>query len=252
MGRSSIFGIILGTFAFSASSHAKVFHLKEQTAGTYLQATGGTSLLNDTAYSKSDVTFENKVGYNMSGEFGFMFLASRTWIRLGVALLRPQVIEGAQAKDTSDAVLYRLNSGIIAFGPVMSFEFPIKVFESTRFYFMGGLGYMKVTVKNDYQFTAAGTTAYSLADYTEEASAYTWMSEVGIGMELPLADASTFILNTGYRSLTANGLKHERSTPAIGGAIDSGDTLKDSNGQDRNLNLSSYWVGIGLRFYWNF
>lgn len=241
--------LLLG-LVIAHSAEARVFKLKEQSVGTYIQGTGGTSVLSNSAYSRTDATFENKVEYTTSAEFGLMFLASRTWIRLGVELIRPQAILGAQAKDASDNVLYRVDSNILAWGPVVNFEFPLKIGESTRFFFVAGLGYMKITVKNDYHMTTTGNTVYGVADYAEEASSYSFMGQGGLGMEVALADTATFVLSSGYRGLIGTNLKHERPNSAIGGNINAGDTLRDNNG-DRTLDLSGFWAGVALRFYWN-
>ncbi len=244
-----LFLVLLGLF-YASQADARVFKLKEQTVGTYFQGTGGTSVLSNTAYSRSNATFENKVEYTTSAEFGLMFLASRTWIRVGVELLRPQAIQGAQAKNASGTVLYRVDSNILAWGPVVNFEFPLNVGESTRFFVSGGLGYMKVTVKNDYHMTGEGSALYGVADYAEEASAYSFMGTGGVGFEVGLADTATFVLSTGYRALIGTNLKHERPNSTIDGNINAGDTFRDNNG-DRTIDLSGFWAGAAFRFYWN-
>jgi hypothetical protein len=244
-----LFLVLLWSFV-ATHADARVFKLKEQTVGTYIQGTGGTSVLSNSAYSRTDATFENKVEYTTSAEFGLMFLASRTWIRLGIELIRPQAILGAQAKDSSDVVLYRVDSNVLAWGPVVNFEFPLSVGESSRFFVSGGLGYMKITVKNDYHMTSAGNTLYGVADYAEEASGYSFMGSAGLGFEMGLADTATFVLSSGYRGLIGSNLKHERANSGIGGAINSGDTLRDNNG-DRIIDMSGFWAGAAFRFYWN-
>jgi len=244
--------IVLCCFVFASLAEARVFRMKEQTAGTYIQGTAGNSLLGNSVFNRYDVNIENKVSYNAGGEFGLMFLASRTWIRVGVEIIRPHLIEGAQAKDTvSEQVYYRVNSSVLSWGPVVNLEFPLRVFESVRLFFTGGLGYMKTTVKNDYVMTSLGNTTYGVSDYTEEASAYSFMSQGGLGVEFALADSSTFVLSGGYRGLIASNLKHERSNATIDGNVNAGDSFRDGSG-DRVINLSGYWVGLGLRFYWNF
>jgi hypothetical protein len=248
---SKAFAWTAAMFLFlTSTAQARVFHLKEQSFGTYIEGTGGNSALGDSAFHHSGLSFENKEDYSLSGEFGLMFLASRTWIRLGIQLIRPHAIAGAQAADSSGSVLYRVDNSVLAWGPVATFEFPLKIGESSRLFVLGGLGYMKVTVKNDYHLTSAGNAVYHVADYAEEASAYSLMGQGGLGWEAALADNATFTLTTGYRGLVATSLKHERANATIDGAINAGDTWKDADG-DRSLDLSGFWVGLGLRFYWN-
>ncbi len=235
---------------FTSQSHARVFKLKEQTIGTYFGGTAGTSVLSNTAFSRTDVTIENKVDYMTSAEFGLMYLASRTWIRIGVELVRASPVTGAQATDTGGTVLYRVDSNILSWGPVINLEFPIRVGESSRIFLEGGIGYMKTTVKNDYHLTADGNALYGVADYAEEASSYSFKGNVGLGIEMGLADTATFVLTTGYRSLIGTNLKHERAITGIGGAINAGDTLRDNNG-DRTIDMSGFYAGAAFRFYWN-
>ena len=243
--------ICLFLFLAGLSAEAKVFKLSDQNFGTYIFGTLGNSAVADSAYVRDNVSFENKVGYNGGGEVGVSFLLSRAWMRLGVELIRPQSIQGAQAVNSAGTTLYRVNSGILAWDPVANFELPIKVFEIARFYFVGGIGYMKVTVKNDYELTDAGRSTFGVTNYSEEATGYSFMGQGGLGMEISLADTATFTLGGGYRYLRAYGLQHERANSTVDGTISAGDTLR-SNAGDRVIDLSGAYAMAGFRIYFNY
>ncbi len=223
--------------------------LKDHWIGTYLQGTGGPSLLQKSSFERNDVTFANKVDYNLSGEVGVLFAFERAVVKVGLEAVRPQVVQGGQATGAGEVTLYSVTSGIISYGPTVGLDLQLGNFENFRFYILASAGYMKTTLKNDYQFTTPGQTQYSLIDYTEEGSAYSIMGRGGVGLEFPFSDAVTMSLEVGYRSLVASGLVHERGATTFSGAVTAGQTMKNRNGVDRVVDLSGGWAGVGLRFY---
>jgi hypothetical protein len=228
---------------------ARVFKLTDESFATYLQGAVGPSLIQKSSYERSDVTFSNKVEYNLSGEVGVLFTVSRTNLKLGLEIIRPQAITGAQALGEGEVPYYRVTSGIISYGPTIGFDFLLGASPHFRFFVSASLGYMKTTLKNDYAFTSEGQTRYGLIDYTEEGSAYSVMTRGGLGVEFSFSDNVTMALDAGYRSLVATGLQHERVAITLGGPVSIGHTMKDENGADRKVDLSGATMGVGLRFY---
>jgi len=232
------------------SAEARVFKLKDETFAAYVHFMGGTSLIQKSSFERTDVTFSNKVDYNLSGDFGVLFAMSRANFKLGLEFIRPQVVSGAQAIGAGDVLYYRVTSGIISYGPVAGLDLILKAGESYRIYITTALGYMKTTLKNDYEFSSQGRTNYGgINDYTEEGSAIGAMGRGGLGLEFSLADTATLAFDVGYRSLTTTNLIHERTAVTLNGSVVSGGVMKDQNGNDRKVNLSGGWAGIGLRFY---
>ncbi|MGE3972997.1 MAG: hypothetical protein AB7F59_00575 [Bdellovibrionales bacterium] len=240
--------ILLHIF-FVANAEARVAKLKDQTLATYIHGTFGLSLIGKSPYERADVTFTNQVAYNASGEIGALFTLSRTNFKLGLEVIRPQLIQGAQAQGAGEVTLYRVTSGIVSYGPTLGFDFLLGSYDNFRFYITSSIGYMKTTLKNDYAFTDEGRTQYSLIDHTEEGSAYNVMSRGGLGMEFSFSDNTSLAMDLGYRSLVATGLVHERPAATFNGTVSAGDVMKDPNGNNRKVDLSGAWIGMGLRFY---
>jgi hypothetical protein len=245
---SLFFGLLLA----SSAAQARVFDFNKETLASYFRGTAAQSNLKKTAFEKAggqDLTFSDQPSYNYSGEFGVLFKISNVNVRLGAEIFRPNAITGIEAKDASEAVLYTIDSGIISYGGVLSMDFPLVKGDRSRIFLSLGGGYFNTTLKNDFRFTSAGTSAYGVGDYVEEASAASYMGQASFGYEFLLSDSVTCVFDAGYRNMLINGLKHSRTATTLIGAVNPGQPMQNYDGADRVLDLSGIWAGLSLRFY---
>ena len=239
----------------SIQVEARVFDFKNEKVASFLGGTAGLSNLKKMGYEfagPTGLTFNDEAKYLYTGELGVLIsMKSVNW-RLGLELLRPHTPTDVAVKNAAQTTLYSLTSGVLGAGAVTYLDFILGGGPSNRFYLTIGAGYTKVTLKNEYIFTADGTTAYGLGPYTEEGSSWAYSAMAGAGWESVLADTVTFTFNLGYRYMLAQKFIHEREAQTLLGAVAPGQVMKNNDGTDRKLDLSSTWVGLGLRFYLRF
>ncbi len=75
------------------------------------------------------------------------------------------------------------------------------------------------------------------------------MYESSMGFEFSLADNVTMLFDTGYRYLLATGFKHSRSANTFLGDVSKGSDMKINGGGQREIDMTSLYVGFGFKFY---
>lgn len=242
----------LSVVVVSATAQARVFNFAGLNVSSYLRAAGGTSYFGNDAFGNaggSGATYSDGVLYQFSGEFGFSFELSSMTARLGFEMHRPQHLSMYEAKNSSGTTLYYTDSDIICYSPTLTFEFPLNKTQTTRSYFFAGGGYSYVTLKNQISFTSAGTTAYGLADFSEDGKAQSIFGIGGWGFETLMVDNVTFGMELGYRFMEVYHLIHKSNSTTFLGSKVEGDVMKNTDGSDRFLNLSQPFLSFVLRFY---
>ncbi|MDZ4662136.1 MAG: hypothetical protein SGJ18_11020 [Pseudomonadota bacterium] len=249
---SSLFTLVL---AFTTSTtEAKVFNLTNVNASSYLKAIGGTSNIHNDAFihgggGYDQVTVKDGAIYSFGGEFGFSFEAGSTTTRLGIELARPQKLSDYEVKDANGAILYTLESEIVAFSPSVTFEWALAKAGTSKTYVFTGGGYSYVTLVNNYNMTSAGTTAFSKASFIEDAKTQAIFGTLGLGYEMLLVDNVTISMEFGYRHLEARRFLMRGTSDAISKNYQADDVLKNTDGSDRRLILSHPFVGVLFKFY---
>ncbi len=235
-----------------AQANARVFNFAGVNVSSYLKGAGGTAYFGNDAFANSagpGVTYSDGVLYQFSGEFGFSFEMSSFTARLGFEMHRPQHLTLYEGKNTGGTVLYTVDSDIISYSPTLTLEFPLGKAQTTKSYIFLGVGYGYVTLKNTYAFTATGTSTYSLADFSEDGKGQTIFGTAGWGFETLMVDNVTFGMEFGYRYMEAYKLVHKSSSTTFLGNKVEGDNMKNSDGDDRFLNLSQPFLAFLFRFY---
>lgn len=248
-----IFSVIfLMTALFSSVAQARVFDLNAASFGTYFGGTIGSSQLSKQPWGDSSgatTTTDTPIRLNYSGEFGFLVAVPKINLRFGVEYLQPQQLSDIKGKNLSEQQVFTLNSNTRAIMPKASVEFVVWKTNSSAFIFGGSAGYAMVTMENQYQMTAQGTTDFGVGDYNEKATGNAIGAEGFIGYEFVFSDNVTLFTNLGYRYLMVTKLKHQNANSAIGGAVTKGSTVTNQDGTNRNLNMSAAQAAIHFRFY---
>lgn len=232
------------------TAQARVFDLNSQSFAGYFLVTGGTSSLGSDAYSNeaSNVSFDNSAKYNYSGEFGLLWSNPDINFRLGLEILAPESVNTNGSR--SGTALYSDTSAVLGLVPKATVEIKLKSDQVYRTFIGLGAGYAMVTMKNDYNLTSAGQTAFpGVSNGNVQAKGYGTLLEASLGLERLLNDATTFTMVGGYRQLMINSLDYSNSTTTFSGSVNSGSQAVDVNGNARKLNLSGPFVGLGFRFY---
>ena len=245
--------ITLMTVLFSAPAQARVFDLRSSSFATYFGGSIGSSQLSKQPWGDSSgpatTTFDQSVKLNYSGEFGVLMGVPKVNIRLGIEYLQPQKLSDIKGKNASDQQLFILSSNTRAIIPKAALEFIVWKTNSSAFIFGGSVGYAMVTMENQYQMDTAGTTAFGVGSYGEKGTGNAIGSEGFVGYEFVFSDNVTVFANLGYRYLLVTELKHQVAHTGINGAVAKDSTVVNSDGKNRNLNLSAGQAAIQFRFY---
>lgn len=237
--------------AFGSESEARVFNINKETFAAYFSVGGGSSLLGATPFdneSGSGVTFDKKVQYNYQGEFGFLYSRPRASLRFGIEFLKPQSVETTANDGTDD--LYTNTVDILGFVPKLTLELNLHRGQTYRSFFSAGVGLADITMKNSYEMTTAGQTAYpGIYSHSIEAKGSATTLTAALGYEGLLSDTTTILFETGYRQLKVDNLKYSKAADTFTGSKTAGDPVVDSSGDRRNLDLGGFFVNIGFRFF---
>lgn len=232
-------------FVYASTLHARAFNMKNESVGSYLLLSAGTSVVKTQAFANESVatSYDGEVNNNYSGEFGVFFGGGPILMSLGMEIIQPPPLKGVIAKQSGSQV-YLMDSSIMSYAPKASLDLNLKTGGSYRVFVRGGAGYAFVQVKNDYSSVAlsAGTHSVSMKG--------TSISYGGsLGLELFMMDTTTFILQADYRVLRFKELKYSQDVTTFTGTYSSGDSVTDTTGAKRELDLSSTMMTMGFRFY---
>lgn len=234
-------------------AEGRVFDFKKEHFATYFRGNGATTVIGKSAYGKSSGTstsFSIEPAYTYGGEFGVLFTSGKFGLRVGIEAINPKKVDGAEGKDSSGALLMSMTSQIASYGPAVHIEIGAVTTNTTKLLIVGGAGIGNLTMTNSYSLTAAGSAAYpGVADFTEEGKGTAYTSDLGVAYEFSMVDNVTMVLDLGYRYFFVPKLTHERAATTFLGAVAVGDTVRNSDGTNRSLNLSGPFAGLAFRFY---
>ena len=251
-------GFFLAALLLMASAaQARIFNYKDSNLAMFLGGSLGTSQASQDAFANADgaAAVDKDTKYAYSGEFGVLLgLNENLRMRMGAEIIQHTPISKAPGLNASGAELFSLDSSIFVFNPNLVFEYSFKNLGGFRFFGEAGVGYAMVTASNSYAMTAAGTSAFGVSDYKEGMTGTAISSMAGVGMEMIFVDNTTFSLHAGYRHIPVKELKYAGDVKTISqpGGVSKGDTVLNSDGSKRALNLDDIFVGVTLRFFLHF
>jgi hypothetical protein len=222
---------------------------KETFAG-YFSLSGGSSMLGQEAFEKeaSGVTYSSKVGYNYGGEFGVVYARTAASLRFGIEIIKPQLLDNVKGSN-STTHLYSIKSDVMAIVPKVTADINLRTTQTARSFVTASAGYANVTLKNTYTMTAAGTAAYPGMDTAAEAKGTGTQLAASLGQEGFLSDNTTYIFEIGYKQLLVDNMKYSKDANLFGTSHSSGDAMKKTDGESRDLNLGGVVISLGFRFY---
>jgi len=246
--------LLLGLWAGPAQ--ARVFSFKTESFAAYFRGTYGLSKLEQAPFvggAGSNVTFsgaKTKHTGNFSGELGFLTnLGEVVSFRVGAEVLQSRVSD-IIGSDSGGTKLYNLTSEVFVFNPVATLELNISTSDSFRFSVFGGVGLADVSVDNKYAFTSSGLSTLGVSsDYTEKSGALVISAHYGAQIEFAFADTSSMALELGYRYMPVKELKYKGDESTILGAVSKNDTVLNTDGSNRNLDLGGFYAALAFRFY---
>lgn len=246
--------IVLGTLislGFVSSAQARVFSMNDESFAAYLRGTFGQPVTN-TLNSKSsgnNVTLDSEHAYNFSGEFGFIYATQFLNIRFGLEVIKPSDLKDSVGKSSGGSEYYTMTSEISAIVPKMVLEFNVWQRNISRVSVTAGIGYASLVARNSYSMTQAGTTALGVNEFAEDLRGTAPVYEGGLAYERLLSDTTTFVIEAGYRGLVIPEVRHNSSVTTFQGAVNKNDIAKNMDGSNRELDLTNYYGGVGLRFW---
>lgn len=245
--------IALLIFTIAVPTYARVFSITQASFATYFKGTAGISQLQKHPYEKTSGTqtlFSDDINSNFSGEFGIIFPSKDYSLRLGLQLIRPYSPSTLKGKDSSGTELLEVDTSVLGIFPMAHFEYYLARNNLGRVYFSVGGGYGRVSLTNDYTFTAAGDALYSpLTSFKERSSQYTYIVETSIGYEMSFIQAVTFSFDLGYRYSVARELKYNNAGTNFIGTHPEDAPVLNSDGTAKSLDLGGVFTGLSFRFY---
>ncbi len=235
----------------SLNSEGRVFSMGKESFAAYLRGTMGPKFTNTLVSdsSGSNVTLDSVSASNRSAEFGFIYASPFLNVRFGLEVVNPEDLKKRIGFSSAQAEYYSLTSETSVTTPKINFEVNLHKTNSTRTILILGAGYANLVGRNSYVFTSAGTADLSASDFSEDLRATTVSYEMGLGYEFHLADTTTLLLETGYRFMKFDTIKHNKDTTTLQGAVIKGDAAKNMDGSNRTLNLSNYYGGLSVRIW---
>ncbi len=240
----------------SGEAGARVFKMKQENLGTYFKGDYTPSALGSTPYSLSSgagtVFTAPGVQYHTGLEVGFFYVYRALTLRLGFENLRAQPLDNVIGTDAGGTDLLAIKSSLVSFAPIFHLDFNLYETDTTRFYLGVGAAQIKLKSVLDYEFTSAGLTAFpGVANYREEVQAELISGVLSLGYEFLLTDATTTVIELGYRNQKALALVQQKAINqnVDGNAIAVGDTALNSDATPRTLDTSGAFLGLAFRFY---
>lgn len=242
---------------FSVNSEARVFNINEASFGTYFKGSYGISNTKKDAFKGSSgastTSFSEAADFNWGGELGFFFPNPNFNVRLGLTIIAPNVSSENSGTNAGGTSLMNVDSSVYGFFPTVHLEYFVASNSWGRTYVSFGGGYGKVSMKNSYNLTSDGNTAYPTVsdEFTERASQYATIMELAVGYEMSFVQTVTVAFDFGYRYSTADSLKYEGTGDDFLGGHNDGDDVVNSDGNKRSLDLGGVFAGLSFRFYFN-
>lgn len=240
------------SIVLSPAASARVFDITQQSFAAYVRGTIGPSLLKQDAFANSDgpgTKLSGKSSFDYTGEFGFLFpLTNQLNVRFGLQLFQSSPVADS-GYSPSGVKRFDLKSDVFVYAPVAALEYAYDQLGNTRFLVSAGAGYADVTVDNDYKM--APTSDLSTNDFTEKMHSSVINGFVSLGVETQFTDTATVMLDFGYRYFPVRSLSYKSNVTsfAASSGASQGDTVKNSDGTTRKLDLGGIFAGIAFRFY---
>jgi hypothetical protein len=200
--------------------------------------------------SGTDITIDDAVNFNLGGEIGLVFTASRAAFRLGVESIHPNPIEAKDGLNSSSQIMYTFDSDISVLLPKADIDFVLGSGPTWRIFMSLGGGVGTLSYKNAYALTTDGQTAFAgIADFSEEGTSTATMMEGGFNFEHLFTDTTTIIVELGYRQLNFDKLKYKDDVTTFTGVHLKGDDILNSDATAKKINFGGLVAGICFRFY---
>lgn len=229
-------------------SLGKALNLSQSSVASYLTMQSGLKKIGSTPFEfESQASqWSGEFGPGLGGEFGLSLTSRYISWRFGLEILKPNKVSGGQAKSaTSD--LYEYNSDLLGYAPKATLEISPWVTPNRRIFLTGFIGSYSFTLKNEYKSLSISPSV----DHTVELVGSGTLVGGGLGIEHNFVDTTSVLLECSYRSLVAKNFKYKGSGTSFLGAYTSGDPVNTSAGEPREINLSSFTLSLGLRFWLN-
>jgi len=237
---------------FVSPAEARVFDFKNEHVAIYVGGTFGNSAAGDGAYalaSGNGTKFDKKVESTASAEAGLLLSLEAVNFQLGVDYVMPRELKGVTGADSSGTPLFSLDSKLSAL--VVGGGIELIPYRKPRSRLLIGFkyGYSMANLTNRYSMTPAGTGAFGVGDYSEDATGTGVMLQGYAGWEINFTDVWTVAIHAGYRELRILGFKSTKETTAISGHQAEGQEILNMDGSSRAVNFGGAYVGLNFRFY---
>ncbi len=251
----SLATILCASVGFFDRAEARVFEFSQENFASYLRTTYGPISLGEKPFSQSmgtGVDVDKTSTYMLSAEVGFLYMVENLSFRAGVMLLIPQKFDDITGSAADGTDLYNLESEVFTWSPVLGVDIAFMQTKTQRAYFSLAVGYAMIRVKNIYTYTADGEASLGATSFEERYTQSAIPGTFGAGYEFHFTDTVTLSVEAGYRYLIASNFKYANGFTGPDGAHSKGDTVYDTDGSKKALNLSSAYAGISLQFYIDF
>jgi hypothetical protein len=237
--------ILILTLAITGICEARVFDLAKEKFGSYLLFSAQQSNLKDTPMSLLTAanTFSDAYANPVGGEFGFMYEKGHIGFRFGFEVMKPAPVEGYAKAGSVYKYYYKDNTTALA--PKMAMEINFKTGSWYRFLGYGYYGQASLTETTDY----SGLVISPNVDHTVNAKSSAAMYGGGLAMELSIFDTTTLMIEGGYKQLKFTNISYGKDITTFDGAHQSGDTIKNQDLTNHEIDMTGAYVVVGFRFY---
>ncbi len=244
--------LIISLSTLSLEGQARVFDFKKETFGAFFSATGHNLYLNQSAFKNSigdELNYSQTSNYGFGFRLGFLFNMTSVSLRLGIEGFQAKQIINADVKNTSDVVLYNLDSSVITTMPFIGLDLALYQSQNSRMIIGLNVGQATVKMENSIAFTDIGTSTYGLSNFSESSEDTILGGDIFLGYETLATDTVTANFELGYRQMISGKQIYKSSATTFLGDVNSGDSVLNADGNGRTLNLSGPFIGLTFKFY---
>jgi hypothetical protein len=234
-----------------SAAQARVFDINKESLAAYFLASGGSSALATKPIQNEglpNLTYSDGINYNYTGEFGLVYSRPGASLRFGIEIIKPTSLTSTVSSTGTN--YYSAESSLLGYAPMVTLDVNLHGNPVSRSFVSLGAGYASMTMKNDYKFTAAGSSAMGgLSDHDIETKGTGTLLQASLGYENILTDTTTIAVEFGYRQLKIDNFEYTKGVTTFGGAKNIGDSVKNADGSARALDFSGGFIALGFRFY---
>lgn len=217
-------------FLVSQNLYAYVFDMRQTQYGSYLRSSVSPWANGQTPWSQSSgtsVAWSDQFTNIWNYEFGFLYNSKSVTWRFGVEITQPPQLNGMVGSDTvSTTPYYSMMSSVSAVTPKIGMEINLRTWKDSRIWAYIEYGLANLTIQNSYNFTAAGTVKYGIANFREEVKSTQSKYSASLGYEVLATDTTTISLELGYQTLLFNNLTHNQVITNFQGPVTVGSAAK--------------------------